>query len=130
MEISKFYIVFSVIIAVCALLSPGIVALINNRYQLKLRKLDIEEARRNHAQEIIDGYFRTAGSCIHVRGGENLTEFGKYSNLVFFYMPTKYYSDIKAINEAIRGHDANDRILGLLQTLSTTYAQENDQRTQ
>lgn len=125
---SDFSVVFSVIIAVCALLSPMLVARENNRHQLELRKLDIEESRKDHAQEIIDGYFRTAGSCVHVRGGENLTEFGKYSNLVFFYMPVEYYSDIEAINDAIRKHEANDRLLDMLQALSTAYAQEDRYR--
>ncbi len=125
---NTFSVVISVVIAVCALLSPMLVARENNKHQLELRKLDIEEARKNHAQEIVDGYFRTAGSCVHVRGAENLTEFGKYSNLVFFYLPTKYYSDIEAINEVIRKHEANDRLLDMLQNLSTAYAQENGHR--
>ncbi len=101
MDLNKYYLVFSIIIAVCALLSPGVVALINNIYSLKLRELEAKEQRNNRAVDVIDGYFRAAGACLYYGTDVEMSEFGKYSDLVYLYIPEDYRAEISAINESI-----------------------------
>ena len=55
----------SVIIALCAILSPILTAIINNCHDTKLKKLEYEhlerEEERKHERELYEGYIRAAG---------------------------------------------------------------------
>ena len=125
---NTFYIVFCIIIAMCALLSPMLVARSNNKHQLELRKLDISEQHRAHAVEIIDGYFRAAGASLSIKSGENLTNFGEYSNLIYFYLPADYHEDISKLNNYIFTHYRGKEPIDLLQSISTRYAEQYGER--
>lgn len=124
----KFYIVFSVIIASCALLSPMLVAKENNKHQLELKKLEIAEKHQDHADEIIDGYFRSAGASLSIKSGENLTAFGEFSNLIYFYLPAEYHSDIAQLNDFIFKHDRSQCPVDLLRSISVKYAEQYGKR--
>lgn len=120
----KFYIVFSVIIAMCALLSPAVVALVNNRHQLKLRKLEIEEQQKLHSQEVIDGFFRSAGVCSRVLNTASLSEYGQYSSLIYFYLPSEFHPDITAINNAANHHSNSENVSKALEPLALKYSEK------
>ena len=111
-------------IAGCALLSPAIVAIVQNHYQLKLHKLEMEERRANHVDEIIDGYFRTAGACSKTLNVSTLASFGEYSSLVYFYLPSEYHSDITEINNAATAHSNSELIAKPLQKLALKYSEK------
>lgn len=121
----KFYLIFSIIIAVCALLSPGVVAWINNRHQLKLRELDIREKQQSYGNEIIDNYFRQAGACASAMTPENLTTFGRYSSLVYFYLPKDFHDDVSKLNSHIYEHNS---VLAskALEALALRYASKQE----
>lgn len=123
-----FYIVFCIIIALCALLSPMLVAKENNRHQLELRKLDYDERHRAHSVKIVDGYFRAAGASLSIKSGDNLTNFGEYSNLIYFYLPAEYHEDISKLNNYIFAHYRGQEPIDLLQSISTQYAEQYRQR--
>ena len=124
MDIDKSYLLFSMIIAGCALLSPGIITWVNNRHQLKLRKLEIEEQRKNHSQEIIDGFFRSAGVCSRVLNTASLSEYGQYSSLIYFYLPSEFHADITAINNAANHHSNSEKVSNALEPLALKYAEQ------
>ena len=81
----------SVIIALCAILSPILTAIINNCHDTKLKKLEYEhlerEEERKHERELYEGYIRAAGSCIQYPGKEQKTNFGEHSSLLAYAVP-------------------------------------------
>ena len=81
----------SVIIALCAILSPIFTAIINNCHDTKLKKLEYEhlerEEERKHERELYEGYIRAAGSCIQYQGKEQKTNFGEHSSLLAYAVP-------------------------------------------
>lgn len=124
MDINNSYLLFSMIVAACALLSPAIVTWVNNRHQLDLRRLEIEQKRQDHSNEVIDGFFRTAGVCSKTLNPVTLANFGEYSSLIYFYLPSEYHPDITAINKAARVHSNSEMIAEPLEKLALTYAEQ------
>lgn len=125
MDLNRYYLVFSIIIAVCALLSPGVVALINNIYSLKLRELDTKEKRNSRADDIVDGYFSTAGACLYSGTDVEVSAFGKYSDLIYLYVPEEYRAEIAAINESILNKNKSDLDINLEELAIKCKAQRN-----
>ena len=58
----------SVIIAICAIISPVLTTIINNRYQYKIHKLEAQQQKYENStvylQRIFEKYLETAGRCI------------------------------------------------------------------
>ena len=52
----------TIIVALAAIISPVITAIINNRHQRKMRELELKEQQRNdvilHKREIFEGYLQ------------------------------------------------------------------------
>lgn len=124
MDIDKSYLLFSMIIAGCALLSPAVVAIVQNHYQWKMHKLEIEERKANHVDDVIDGYFRAAGVCSKTLNQVSLANFGEYSSLIYFYLPSEYHSDITEINKAAKLHSNYELVAEPLEKLALKYAEQ------
>lgn len=62
------------IIAICALLSPILTALLNNRHQIKIKRMDerraADESDFLHRRNIFENYVSAAGACLNYGGGE------------------------------------------------------------
>ena len=58
----------SVILAVCAIISPIATTLINNRYQLKLKDLEYQQKEKEssffYRRGVYEDYLRCTGKCI------------------------------------------------------------------
>ena len=125
MNENTIYIIFTVVIGLCALLSPMLVALVNNKHQLELTKLEIENRNSLFSKEIIDGYFKYAGAVIGEANTENLTRFGEYSSLVYFYIPKQYHNTVAFINEKLlKEYDRNDA-REMLEQLACDYSERD-----
>lgn len=72
----------SIIIALCAIISPILTAIINNHHQLKLRKLELREKQYENTivyqRSIFENYLRASGKCITHANPDALREYGEY----------------------------------------------------
>lgn len=109
------------IIALCALLSPIITALINNHHHLKMKKLELQEQERvhklEHQKQIFESYLCAAGACIKFADDPHLREYGSYYALALFYAPEEIKPDMITFNNAMRGFDW-DKAQPLLDSLT------------
>lgn len=84
-------ITISVIVALCAIVSPVLTAIINNRHQYKMRELELryvqEDENRKRIQRIYDDYLSAAGAVIRLKSHDNRTQFGASANLAYCYAP-------------------------------------------
>lgn len=97
----------SVIVAVCAIISPILTAIINNRHQYKLRKLDDEKEFRKtstmYKRDILENYLKYLGEC-HVNAtADSGSNYGKYYFLAYLYAP----SNVLPLMEKIDGYYSN-----------------------
>ena len=111
-----FSITVTAILAVCAIVSPILVAIINNRHQLKMRQLEInheETVKRN--EYIFDQvslafaeYLSTLEKCRKRITNENKEEYGKAFGKALMYVATSTHNAMKDIDESIRVGFHND----------------------
>ena len=97
------------IIAICAIVSPILVALINNYHQTKMKKLEISEIRYErqieYLQSIYQSYLQSASAAIASPRNETLSEYGKNYAIAFSFFPPKAHDRLKQINQSIYNKD-------------------------
>lgn len=79
------------ILAISAVVAPVITSVINNRYQLKIKQLELDDAqRRRESQRLIDiydTYALAAGACIIYPNKAELAAFQAASAKAMLYAP-------------------------------------------
>lgn len=84
-------ITISVIVALAAIISPILTAIINNRHQLKLKKIEAsaKEYERSilYKRKILESYLKHAGNCIVHSNHDSLHKYGKYYLQALLYVP-------------------------------------------
>lgn len=99
----------SVILAVCAIVSPVLTTLINNRYQLKLKRIDMkleqEKASYFYKRGIYEDYLKITGKCVTYASQEALQEYGQTYSLALIYFPDDLIPEIVHINNCISVKD-------------------------
>ena len=103
---------------VISILSPAISALITTRHERKMYSLKFYE---QHRAEIIEGYIRTCGAVLSNPTIDNLSDFGKFSGELFFYVPNELYELVRNLNCLIRSreYDAANELFNTLCTALT-----------
>lgn len=83
----------TVVIAISAIISPVITALINNHHRYRIKKLELEHEtasrREAHSREVFEKYILAAGSCLYGHGKELHAEFGARSGLAIYHVSDK-----------------------------------------
>lgn len=93
----------SVIVALCAIISPILTTIINNRYQTKIRRMEhLQQEQKDtvlYQRNIYENYLKHAGRCIYYADREALKDYGEYYYAALMYAPYDIHSDmIKANN--------------------------------
>lgn len=100
-----FYSFLTIVIAVCAILSPILTALINNHHQKVMKKLEYKhlehEEQLQHEREICEAYIRAAGSCIHHADVEAVKKYGEHFGLIVYYAPEDIRKDILSLEDSL-----------------------------
>ena len=95
----------SVILAVCAIISPIATTLINNRYQLKLKDLEYQQKEKEssffYRRGVYEDYLRCTGKCIAHPTRENIQEYGKIYALALIYFPENLIADLESLHTEI-----------------------------
>lgn len=93
------------ILGIAAIISPIATAIINNRYQLKLKKLELHQKQLGNTtyyiRSIFENYLRYAGRCIYNSDREARKDYGEYYFLALSYVPDDISSTMININSAI-----------------------------
>ena len=98
----------SVIIAICAIISPIITTHLNNHHLYKMRKLDDATQLRKdsyfYKRGVYEDYLRYTSQCLTNPSASTLNEYGKTYALALIYFPDELQEQLIAINEAISNH--------------------------
>ncbi|WP_368377850.1 hypothetical protein [[Clostridium] symbiosum] len=101
--------VITTVIAVCALLSPILTAIINNHYQIKLKKLELAsletEARVTYKRNIYESYLKYAGRCVQYSDQESMKMYGEVYFLAFTYSSGSIREQMILVDRAIANAD-------------------------
>lgn len=97
------------ILGIAAIVSPIATAIINNRYQLKLKKLELEQNHLDkttyYVRSIFENYLRCTGKCINHMIYETEANYGEYYFLALIYAPPNIADALISINTSIHDGD-------------------------
>lgn len=89
---------FTAIIALSAIISPAIVARINNKHLRKMKEIELsyEEYHETvlHKREIFEKFLKSASACVVCKTNETLREFGTYYPLAYMYFPVDMHNTL------------------------------------
>lgn len=103
----------SVVLALCAILSPIIVAVINNLFQLRMkrldRELDLAESHVLHQRTVFELYLRSAERCIANNPSPAcVDQYRKHYLLALMYAPDDLQKEMRLIHQdAVRNNWGN-----------------------
>ncbi|MCM1296872.1 MAG: hypothetical protein NC311_15140 [Muribaculaceae bacterium] len=76
------YLIITIVVAIAAILSPILTAIINNRYQLKLKKMDLQQELNKqtviYKRSIFEDYLKFAGKCVAHGNSETVKQYGEH----------------------------------------------------
>lgn len=93
----------SVIVALCAIISPILTSIINNRYQIKLKRMELSKQEYRDAvlyqRNVYEKYLKHAGRCIYYADADAQKDYGEYYYSALMYAPPDIQSDMVAANK-------------------------------
>ena len=97
------------IIAVAAIISPILVALINNHHQLKLKNAETDriayEENEKAIKQVYINYIKYTGRCLACALPENEEAYNEYYFQLLMYVPEEIANSMKKINDLILGSE-------------------------
>ena len=114
------------ILALAAIVAPVIVAVINNRQQTRLRKMEIglerEKESLTYLRNIYEDFIKSAGAQLHNPSDETKRKYLEAYSLAFAYFPPKSHEMLIEINKCIESGDeenATKQIVDLSKWMSS-----------
>jgi len=93
----------SVILALCAIISPIFTAIINNRHQTKMKRMELspQECRDTilYHRDVYENYLKHAGRCIYHANHDALKDYGEYYYAALMYAPHDIQNDMIKANK-------------------------------
>lgn len=100
------------ILGIAAIISPIATAIVNNLYQLKLKKIELQQKHLENTtyyiRSIFENYLRYAGRCIYNSDRVALKDYGEYYFLALSYAPDEMTDLLISINNCIYNEQFDD----------------------
>ena len=102
------------ILGIAAIISPIATAIINNLYQIELKKLEYQQKEKENSffykRGIYEEYLKRTGECITYPDEDAARKYGEIYGLALIYFPENYIEDLKELNEIIRHSNTKEKI--------------------
>lgn len=109
------------VVAICAIFSPLLTALVNNIYLLKLKKMELKQQEREntvfHIRKIYEDYLQNTGRCIICCTDDSQKAYGEAYFRALLYAPEEFRKDIISANNAIV-HGNMDEATSIIEALT------------
>lgn len=98
----------SVILGMAAIVSPILVAIINNHHQQKMKKLEYKQ--KDHEENVLYkrtifvNFLRSLNKVCQLPNQENLTSYSESYSLAYIYLPDHVRKDMGVLNLLINQH--------------------------
>lgn len=104
----------SVIVALCAIISPILTTIINNLFQIKLKRLESSQKRYEdtvlHKREIFENFLSAFNQVCQLPTNEAIAQYSSSYSLVYIYLPKKVRDDLGTVNLLINNKKYNEAI--------------------
>jgi hypothetical protein len=101
----------TVIVAIAAIISPVITTLLNNHYQLKIKKMEMQQKQYEdtvlYRRQIIENYLQALSVVMQTCNRINQENYAKYYSVAYLYLPDAIQKEMSEINHLIYGIGTN-----------------------
>lgn len=111
-------------IALAAIVSPVLVALINNHYQYKAKQLEIISTQKF---SVIEKYLNSAGAVVHRSTSTRLKEYQENKAIIYLYIPRSTWKLVDNLDSQIQNGNL-DAARSTLDALSKALSKALDYR--
>lgn len=98
----------SVILGCAAVISPILVAIINNHHQYRLKKLEYRQKEREksikYKRRIYEDFLCSFNRVCQIPTKENLSDYSKSYPLAYIYLPDYIQKDLNSFNLLVHKH--------------------------
>lgn len=98
-------ITLSVVIALCAIISPILTTVLNNAHQTKIKKMEMKQQIYRDTvikkRTVFEDYLRYTGAFIRSYNAETAKDYGNAYGLALMYAPPQIQSHISSINSLL-----------------------------
>lgn len=108
------------IIALCAIISPVIVTILNNRHALKMKKLELRSANKT---KVLEEYLLAVGKILDVYSSQSTCDYEARKGLAYLYAPKSAWPKMDKLDEYIKARkfdDARKFLVPVCKALSET----------
>lgn len=109
MNLSVISISLSIAVAVASAISPIVVAILNNRYQLKLKRIELDQQHFErtvmHKREIIEEYLRATGAFLSSPDDATKPTYGEYYFKALLYVPDELRKQMVSMHQHIGSNE-------------------------
>lgn len=110
----------TIVVALAAIISPILVALINNAHhskmerlslahQEKMKEMDLQAKRKDenlkYLRSIFENYLQSTSRCIANPADDTIRLYGEHYSISFIYFPSTAHEKLEDINLSIREHN-------------------------
>ena len=99
MKLEVVAIIISITTFAASIASPILVAIINNKHQLKKQRVEYYD---NHKNEVIENYLRAVGQFLYGDAYEKDDNYGLCCAEIYMYVPKHLWNQVDEIDDSIR----------------------------
>lgn len=96
------------ITAICAIIAPVLVTIINNHHQYKLKEMDLKQKTYEqtiiHKRQLFENFLSAFNQVCHLKTEEAISKYSSSYSLVYIYLPKEVRDDLGRINLLIEKH--------------------------
>lgn len=101
----------TVIVAIAAIISPVITTLLNNHYQLKIKKMEMQQKQYEdtvlYRRQVIENYLQALSVVMQNFSHPNLELYAKCYSIAYLYLPNAIQKEMSEVNHLIHGVGTN-----------------------
>lgn len=92
---------FALLLTLCSIVLPTITTILNNRHQIKIRKMDFNFDKKFAT---IEAYIEAVGCCIELNSLANVSRYNKAKGMLYLYVPKKLRKKIGELDACIKSN--------------------------
>ena len=93
---------------ILSILIPLFTQIANNRFQLKLKQMDIQQAEKDKKLSAYENYFQKVGGCVLYAQKNNISDAGASVQRLYIYLPQEKWNDLDKLFDHIKEYEWDD----------------------
>ena len=90
---------------ILSILVPLFTQIANNKFQLKLKQLELREVHKKRKMDAFDEYYQKVGGCVLYAQKDNISDAGASIQRLYAYVPEDRWNELDELFDNIKGYN-------------------------